>query len=161
MKFLMLFLLPVALAVPSEAARYQAFCWAQLSSGVYCTKIARSLSYSIQGFACRQYALALGASSSGFFRDTDSARLRQKQEEGCNYVAQQPKWQCFVETRCETSDGVTSSLAPIGRAVFSPVGDSEAARVACVSDFGPIYLESLKGASNSCLVGARAVMTVP
>ena len=161
MKRLLLLFAPFVFASSSQAALYQAFCWAEVPSGVQCTEIKASLSYPTQGFACRQYALSLGSQKSGFFRDTDGVRLKSKQEEICNYVAHQPKWGCFLETRCETSGGATSSLSPLSRAVFAPTGDSDSARKACVTDAGAAYLDALKGAGEGCWVGARAVMTVP
>jgi hypothetical protein len=157
----LLLILPLVFAASTQAAQYQAFCWAEVPSGVQCSPIKASLSYPTQGFACRQYALALGSTHSGFFRDTDPDRLREKQEETCNYVDHQPKWGCFLEVRCETPEGVTSSLSPLGKFVFSPAGDPDAARKACVSGSQDLYLGALQAAGSACLVGARAVMTLP
>ena len=161
MKFPLLLILPLVFAVSTHAAQFQAFCWANVAGGVQCSPIKASLSYPTQSFACRQYALALGATRSGFFRDTDPARLLLKQEETCNYVDHQPKWGCFLEVRCEVPGGVTSSLSPLGRFVFSPAGDSDLARKACVTEARDLYLESLRAAGEGCLVGARAVMVLP
>jgi len=161
MKFFFLLVVPIFLASSSQAALYQAFCWAQVSSGVQCTQIKASLSYPTQGFACRQYALSLGSVKSGFFRDTDLERLKLKQEEVCNYVAHQPKWECFLESRCETSGGATSSLSPLSRYVFAPTGEADSARKACVTTAASEYLDALQGAGENCWIAARAVMTMP
>ncbi len=161
MKLLLLLLFPAALAASADPSDFHAFCWAETPAGVYCTKIKRSLSYPTQGFACREFARTLGARHSGFFRDTDFHRIRMKLEDVCTYVERHPKWECFLETRCEENGQATSSLNPIGRFVFTPAGNSDAARRACVSVASKLYLEALKGATNSCLIGARAVMTVP
>ena len=161
MKLLILLLAPIAFASSSQAALYQAFCWAQVPSGVQCTPIKPSLSYPTQGFACRQYALSLGSVKSGFFRDTDLERLKGKQEEVCNYVDHQPKWECFLENRCETAGGATSSISPLSRYVFAPTGDHDSARKACVTTAASAYLDALRGAGEGCWVGARAVMTMP
>jgi len=158
---LILSLIPLVLAANAHSAQYQAFCWANVSGGVQCTPIKASLSYPTQAFACRQYALALGATKSGFFRDTDPARLLLKQEETCTSVDQQTKWECFLETRCEAPGGVTSSLSPLGRFVFPSSDDVDAARKACVTLADDLYLDALRAAGENCLIGARAVKVLP
>jgi hypothetical protein len=145
----------------SHAASFSAFCWAQTASGVYCSSIVNSPSYYLQGFYCRQFALSQNASASGFYRNTDRTALQLKQEEGCNYVNTKPKYDCLLEERCETGGVVTSSISPTHRSVFSDSGNEELARKACVTEAPEPYLTALGSVDSSCLIGARAVMTIP
>ncbi len=160
MKLFFVILFTLVLNARADAAP-SGFCWAQLSSGVYCTQIAYSPSVFLLSYQCKQYAAGMGAGTSGYFRNTDVNALQQKQEEGCNYVANNPKYSCFLEERCETSGGVTSSLSPINRSVFSPSGDADLARKACLARAPEAYLDAMTSAPLECLVGARAVMTIP
>jgi hypothetical protein len=164
MKFSKTMLATLALTVLptlSHAASYSAFCWAQTTSGVYCSTIVNSPSYYLQGFYCRQFALSQNASASGFYRNTDRGALKLKQEEGCNYVNTKPKYDCFLEERCEAGGIVTSSISPTHRSVFSDSGNEALARKACVTEAPEPYLTALATVDSSCLIGARAVMTIP
>jgi hypothetical protein len=145
----------------AHAASYSAFCWAQTSSGVYCSSIVPSPSYWMQGFYCRQFALSQNATSSGFFRYTDVNALKLKQEEGCNYVNTKPKYSCLMEQRCEIGGVVTSSISPTQRYVFSDAGNEDLARTACVNEAPKPYRDALATQQQGCLIGARAVMTIP
>lgn len=145
----------------AHAASYSAFCWAETSSGVYCSSIVPSPSYFMQGFYCRQFALSQNATSSGFFRYTDQAALKLKQEEGCNYVNTKPKYSCLMEQRCEIGGVVTSSISPTHRYVFSDAGNEDLARTACVNEAPKPYQDALATQQQGCLIGARAVMTIP
>jgi hypothetical protein len=145
----------------AHAASYSAFCWAETSSGVYCSSIVPSSSYFMQGFYCRQFALSQNATSSGFFRYTDQAALKLKQEEGCNYVNTKPKYSCLMEQRCEIGGVVTSSISPTHRYVFSDAGNEDLARTACVNEAPKPYRDALATQQQGCLIGARAVMTIP
>ncbi|MBU6155197.1 MAG: hypothetical protein KGP28_12910 [Bdellovibrionales bacterium] len=155
------FLSLLSFTIPAHAAGYSAFCWAQTASGVYCSSIVISSSYLMQGFFCRQFALSQNASASGFFRYTDPAALRLKQEEGCNYVNTKPKYICLLEERCEVGGVVTTSISPTHRYVFSDSGNEDLARKACPKEAPEPYLEALATVPSGCLVGAKAVMTVP
>jgi hypothetical protein len=149
------------ISAESRAASYSAFCWAQTSTGVYCSSIVPSSSYFMQGFYCRQYALSQHATSSGFFRNTDVAALKLKQEEGCNYVNTKPKYSCLMEQRCESGGVVTSSISPVHRSVFSDAGNEDLARKACALEAPEPYVNALATMAQGCLIGARAVMTIP
>jgi hypothetical protein len=158
---LLLSLLTMLSSVEAHAAVAQGFCWAKTNSGVHCTAIKPAPSFYLLTLQCKQYGVGLGASVYGTYRNTDVTALQQKQEEGCNDVAGLSKYDCFLEDRCETPDGVTSSISPIHRSVFSAGGDTETARKACVSQAPTEYLSALSGAGAQCLVGARAVETLP
>jgi hypothetical protein len=159
--FTLLALTLIHLTTTVEAAPYSGFCWAQKTSGVYCSAIAFSPSYYLQGLICKQYAATIGSSQSGFYRNTDVSALKEKQDEGCNYVADLPKYTCLLQERCETPDGVTSSISPLGHSVFSASSDEETAKKMCISTHSAPYLNALSNATSDCLIGARAVMTIP
>ena len=161
-KYLFLVLvMPLIFTLKSEAAVFSGFCWAQLTSGVYCTPILFSPSVAVQKFACAQYAASMGSTQSGWFRNTSVDALGLSQESNCNYVNNLPKYDCFLEERCEISGNVTSSWSPINRSVFSTSGDSDLARKACVTKASSAYIGALKNTPFNCLIGARAVMTIP
>ena len=115
----------------------------------------------MQGFFCRQYALSQHATSSGFFRYSDLAALKSKQEEGCNYVNTKPKYSCLLEERCESGGVVTSSVSPTHRYIFSDAGNEDLARKACAKEAPEPYIEALASVAAGCLIGAKAVMTIP
>jgi hypothetical protein len=140
---------------------YSGFCWAETSSGVHCSPIYPSPSVPIQNYACAKFAASLGSTHSGGFRNTNVNALILAQEQNCNDVNQQPKFDCFLEERCDEAGGVTSSLSPLHRSVFSQSGNVDLARKACVDKAQSLYSDALKSAGLNCLIGARAVMTLP
>ncbi len=158
---LALVLIVTLLSGASSANAASGFCYAVKSSGVYCTAIATMPPAAIASRACAVYARSMGASESGFFRNTDVGTLELRQEQECHYVANKPKYQCFVQETCTGAGTASSSLSPLDRYVFENIGSMDIAKSACVDKASADYLNALRSAGAGCLIGAKAVVTMP
>ncbi len=158
---LALVLIVTLLSGTSSANAASGFCYAVKSSGVYCTAIATMPPGRKALTACALYATSIGAAESGYFRNTDVGALKTRQEQECNYVANKPKHQCFIQETCTGPGTTSSSLSPLDHYVFEDIGSLEIAKGACVDRASADFLNALRSAGPGCLIGAKAVVTMP
>lgn len=146
---------------PDTLAATHAYCWARTRSGLLCTSIVEAPSTSRHEALCAQKARSIGATAHGLTRSGDRKFLELQQDENCSYVDRLARHECFRESRCERGGEVVVSAVPIEQVVFAEEENPDSARKTCLQKASASYLKYLLEEGSGCLLGAKAVLTVP
>jgi hypothetical protein len=129
------------------------FCAAQTQhTGLICSDI--RFSYRGEESFCQTWANQMNLPLAGVFYDRNRGALLDKQADICASLdGNRGKWSCLIIEDC----GATSSIAPIGKTIFSLSGDVVKARDKCV-DYGWLsYKNALKNINHGCKIAPDAI----
>ena len=129
------------------------FCAAQTPhTGLHCSDI--KFVYRGAYGLCSSWANQNNLPLQGVYYNRNIKKLSDKQEDICaSLEGNKGKWQCLIIEDC----GMTSSIGPIDKIVFSLTGDVEAARDKCVDKGWLSYKNALKAINHGCKIAPDAV----